>query len=92
MMKKVSIFAVLASLSLSMTAQLFWKVTGNGLERESYILGTMHDAPVSMIDEIPGLNDAIQNSEPGTEMAQIMKIATRQHIGQTAVTRRLPYC
>ena len=62
-MKKVSIFAVLASLSLSMTAQLFWKVTGNGLERESYILGTMHDAPVSMIDEIPGLNDAIQNCD-----------------------------
>ena len=63
MIKKVSIFAVLASLSLSMTAQLFWKVTGNGLERESYILGTMHDAPVSMIDEIPGLNDAIQNCD-----------------------------
>ena len=62
-MKKVSIFAVLASLSLSMTAQLFWKVTGNGLERESYILGTMHDAPVSMIDEISGLNDAIQNCD-----------------------------
>lgn len=62
-MKKVSIFAVLASLSLSMSAQLFWKVTGNGLERESYILGTMHDAPVSMIDEIPGLNDAIQNCD-----------------------------
>ncbi len=62
-MKKVSLFAVLASLSLSMSAQLFWKVTGNGLERESYILGTMHDAPVSMIDEIPGLNDAIQNCD-----------------------------
>ena len=63
MMKRVSIIAVLASLSLSMSGQLFWKVTGNGLEKESYILGTMHDAPVSMIDEISGLNDAIQNCD-----------------------------
>lgn len=62
-MKRVSIIAVLASLSLSMSGQLFWKVTGNGLEKESYILGTMHDAPVSMIDEISGLNDAIQNCD-----------------------------
>ena len=62
-MKKVSIFAILASLSLSMPAQLFWKVTGNGLERESFILGTMHDAPLSMIDEVPGLNDAIQKCD-----------------------------
>lgn len=62
-MKKVSIFAILASLSLSMPAQLFWKVTGNELERESFILGTMHDAPLSMIDEVPGLNDAIQKCD-----------------------------
>ena len=85
MMKRVSLFVVLASLSLSMPAQLFWKVTGNGLEKDSYILGTAHNAPISMIDEISGLNDAIQNcdiaigetnrndtSDPDISMADMM--------------------
>lgn len=40
-------------------AQLLWKVTGNGAEKPSYILGTNHVAPVSMIDSITGLRDAI---------------------------------
>ena len=46
-----------------MPAQLFWRVSGNGLAKDSFIFGTAHNAPISMIDEVPGLNDAIQNCD-----------------------------
>ena len=50
-------------LSITSSAQLFWIVSGNGLEKKSYIFGTMHDAPYSMIDEVSGLNDAIMKCD-----------------------------
>ncbi|MDE6417989.1 MAG: TraB/GumN family protein [Duncaniella sp.] len=42
-------------------AQLLWRISGNGLEKPSYIFGTHHVAPVSVIDSVPGLNDAIRS-------------------------------
>lgn len=46
-------------LAFSAGAQLLWKVSGNGVEKESYIFGTHHVAPASMIDSVAGLRDAI---------------------------------
>lgn len=40
-------------------AQLLWKVTGNGLEKPSYVLGTHHLAPPSIVDDVKGLGDAL---------------------------------
>lgn len=47
--------------AVSVNAQLFWKISGNGLEKPSYLFGTHHIAPVSVIDSVPGMNDAIAN-------------------------------
>ncbi len=41
------------------SAQLLWRVSGNGAMKDSYIFGTHHFAPASMIDSIVGLRDAI---------------------------------
>lgn len=62
-MKKLLLLSILACVTLSSSAQLLWKVSGNGLEKPSYLLGTMHLAPAAMIDWIPGMNEALENCE-----------------------------
>jgi uncharacterized protein YbaP (TraB family) len=59
MMKRISLILAIVLVALSSQAQLLWKVSGNGLGRPSYILGTFHFAPGSMIDKIPGMEQAI---------------------------------
>lgn len=41
------------------TNQLLWKITGNGIEQPSYIVGTHHACPSSYCNTIPGLMDAL---------------------------------
>lgn len=50
----------LVMIALAGHAQLLWKVSGNGLGRPSYIFGTYHMAPSSMIDRIAGIDKAIE--------------------------------
>lgn len=58
-MKRLSLLLIVAMAVIACQAQLLWKVSGNGLGRPSYILGTHHMAPSSMIDSIKGVNEAI---------------------------------
>lgn len=44
-------------------AQLLWKITGNGLSKPSYLLGTMHYAPAHFIDSIQGLRAVMAEVE-----------------------------
>ena len=46
-----------------MQAQLLWKISGNGLQKPSYIIGTYHLAPVSFTDSIKSLKAALDASE-----------------------------
>ena len=62
-MKRLSLILTLCIVALASQAQLLWKVSGNGLARPSYILGTHHMAPAAMIDEIPGINIAIEGCD-----------------------------
>ena len=62
-MKRSSLLLVLALFAIVANAQLLWKVSGNGLARPSYILGTYHLAPASMIDEIPGMQQALEGCD-----------------------------
>ena len=60
-MKKVFITAIITlTAAMSLNAQLLWKISGNGIERDSYIFGTHHIAPVTMLDSVPGFNDALK--------------------------------
>ena len=34
---------------------LLWEISGNGLQKSSYLLGTMHTVGYSFLDAIPGL-------------------------------------
>ena len=50
-------------LALASQAQLLWKVSGNGLARPSYIMGTYHFAPATMMEKIPGMNQALEGCD-----------------------------
>lgn len=58
---KKTIFSLLLLIvtAVSVNAQLLWKISGNGLEKPSYLFGTHHIAPVSVIDSVPGMSEAI---------------------------------
>lgn len=63
-MNKKLFFALLfLATTFSVSAQLLYKITGKGLEKPSYILGTQHLAPISFVDQIPGLHDALNSAE-----------------------------
>lgn len=49
--------------AISANAQLLWKVTGNGLDAPSYIMGTHHLAPFSIMDSIAGLRQAMRETQ-----------------------------
>lgn len=55
--------AVSACISTGADAQLLWKITRDGSDRPSWLLGTHHAAPQSMIDSIKGLRDAIDAAD-----------------------------
>ena len=62
-MKRLSLIIAVLVVALASQAQLLWKVSGNGLGRPSYIFGTHHMAPSTMIDQIPGINAAIDGCD-----------------------------
>lgn len=64
-MKKRLIFlaALCCVLCGTVNAQIFYKVEGNGLESPSFIFGTHHLAPLSVVDSIPGCWEAFRNAE-----------------------------
>ena len=62
-MKRFSLILALTMLALASQAQLLWKVSGNGLGRSSYIMGTYHFAPASMMDKIPGMTQALEGCD-----------------------------
>lgn len=62
-MKKLIPALLLLMAAIGVNAQLLWKITGNGLQKPSYIIGTYHLAPVSFTDSISGLKDALEATE-----------------------------
>lgn len=59
MKKFLLTLAVLLGSTLGCCAQLLWEISGNGLEKPSYLFGTHHIAPISVLDSVPGFNKAL---------------------------------
>lgn len=57
-MKRIIGVLMLFCIILSANAQLLWKVSGKGLEKPSYIMGTHHLAPLSVLDNVKGYQAA----------------------------------
>lgn len=57
------IVLLLAAVFTGAGAQLLYKITGNNLSKPSYIVGTFHLAPATFADSIPGMRDAMAQTE-----------------------------
>lgn len=82
-MKKIALILFFAALAVTVNAQLLWKISGNGLDKPSYLFGTHHIAPATMIDSIKGAPNALAEAEKVygeidmaimNDMAAMMKI------------------
>lgn len=63
-MKKVLTTALLLALtSMTASAQLLYKISGNGLEKPSYIIGTHHLANVGFVNQINGVTEALTETD-----------------------------
>ena len=59
-MKRLILAVALAGTAMASQAQLLWRVSGNGLERPSYVFGTHHMAPKAILDSVPQVRQ-VQN-------------------------------
>lgn len=63
MKTRVAITALLLLSCTSLRAQLLYRISGNGLERPSYIIGTHHLVDASFTAQIAGLPEALQHTD-----------------------------
>lgn len=82
-MKKFSLILALLAIAISANAQLLWKISGNGLQKPSYLFGTHHVAPATMIDSVKGASKALASVDKVygeidmavmNDMAALMKV------------------
>lgn len=62
-MNKFVVLICLLFISLCGYAQIAYEVTGNGLEKPSFIFGTHHLAPLKVLTENPVLQEALNNAD-----------------------------
>ena len=62
-MKKLFATALLLLATLTSSAQLLYRISGGKLAKPSYVVGTFHLASASFADKIPGVKEAIQNTD-----------------------------
>lgn len=60
-MKKLVLSLVALCAVLSMNSQVLYKISGNRIKGDSYIMGTHHLAPISILDSIEGFSSAIND-------------------------------
>ena len=60
-MKRIIILIFSLVIFFNIRAQLLWEISGNGLSKPSYMFGTHHFAPKSILDSIPGIYDIYKN-------------------------------
>lgn len=63
-MKRFFITAIVAVFAFAaVNAQLLYRISGNGLSKPSYLIGTHHFANASFIDKIPGAKEAFVETD-----------------------------
>ena len=62
-MKRILTFLCAVMISLAANAQVLYKISGNGLQKDSYVIGTVHVMKGSFVDSIPGANRVLNEVE-----------------------------
>lgn len=90
-MKKMFLTLLLTVMATTgMNAQLLYKISGKGLRKPSYIIGTYHLAPVSFVDSIPGLRSALAESEQVYGEIETADMTSPENIAKMQQAMMLP--
>ena len=90
-MKKMFLTLLLTVMATAgMNAQLLYKISGKGLRKPSYIIGTYHLAPVSFVDSIPGLRSALAESEQVYGEIETADMTSPENIAKMQQAMMLP--
>lgn len=90
-MKKIMFsLALIVAATLSASAQILYKITGNGLQKPSFIIGTYHLAPVSFVDSIPGLKAALETAEQACGEVEISELTSNESVQKMQAAMMLP--
>lgn len=87
-MKKIILSLATLIIALSGNAQILYKVSGNGAKDDSYVMGTHHLAPISIIDSIKGFNAAINSVDAvygEIELSEMNSPASQQKMMMAAM-------
>lgn len=60
-MKKLILSLTVLFTAISINAQILYKVSGNGAKGDSYVMGTHHLAPISILDSLENFKSAINS-------------------------------
>ncbi len=82
--------ALIVSFAFNAHAQLLYRISGNGLESPSYIVGTYHLAPASFADSIPGMRQAIEQTNQVCGELDIMDAFKPENAARLMQSQMLP--
>ena len=82
--------ALIASFAFNAQAQLLYRISGNGLESPSYIVGTYHLAPASFADSIPSMSVAIENTQQVCSELDMMDAFKPENTARLLQSQMLP--
>ncbi len=63
MARKFILIVAMVMAAIMAKSQFLWKISGKGVEHDSYVLGTHHVAPLWMLDSIAGFDEAFSSCE-----------------------------
>ncbi len=91
-MKKVLIIvlALVVGFAFESHAQILYRISGNGLEAPSYIVGTYHLAPASFADSIPGMRQAIEETSQVCGELDMMDVFKPENAARMLQSQMLP--
>lgn len=61
--KSLLVMAMMAVIATTAHSQLLWRVTDSNTGKTSYVFGTHHFAPLSMLESVKGLDAALRNAD-----------------------------
>ena len=91
-MKKVIIIVLVLVVGFAFEshAQILYRISGNGLETPSYIVGTYHLAPASFADSIPGMRQAIEETTQVCGELDMMDVFKPENAARMLQSQMLP--
>ena len=82
--------ALIVSFAFNAQAQLLYRISGKGLESPSYIVGTYHLAPASFADSIPGMRQAIEQTDQVCGELDLMDAFKPENTARLLQSQMLP--